>query len=95
MVLIDQETKKEIPQEDTASYINRFFTSIVPNLSSETKEPWIYEGVTADRYLFDIEVNTLELQKICKEIDVHNSSSVDKISSRILKDAFFVADRAV
>ena len=38
--------------------------------------------------VFDIEVNTLELQKICKEIDIHNSSSVDNISSRILKDAF-------
>ena len=51
-------------------------------------DPWEYEGVVADRHLTNIEVNTIELRKICMEIDIHKSSSVENISSRILKDAF-------
>ena len=51
-------------------------------------DPWIYGGVRADRHLNNIEVNIVEIEKICKEIDIHKSSSVNNISSRVLKDAF-------
>ena len=51
-------------------------------------DPWIYEGVRADRHLNNIEVNIVEIEKICKEIDIHKSSSLNNISSRVLKDAF-------
>ena len=90
ITLIDQDTKKEIPVNETADYINRFFTHIGPKLSQELNDPWLYEGVVADRHLLNIEVNTIELYKLCKEIDIHKSSSVENISSRILKDAFMV-----
>ena len=49
---------------------------------------WEYNGVLADRHLPDIYVNRDEIEKFCKEIDVTKSSSIDDLSSRILKCAF-------
>ena len=38
----------------------------------------------------EIRVNEEELRNCIKEIDVYKSSSVDNLSSRVLKDAFLV-----
>ena len=90
ITLIDQTTKNEIAQEDTATYINKYFTGIGPTLSHNLHESWEYEGITADRHLSNIIVNPEEIVKNCKEIDIHKSSSVEGISSKVLRDAFLV-----
>ena len=51
-------------------------------------QPWIYEGVAADRHIDNIEVNEIEVLKSCKEIDMNKLSSIPNISSRVLKDNF-------
>ena len=51
-------------------------------------KPWSYTGLIADRHLQDIFVNRVEIEKFCKEIEITKASSIDNISSKILKDAF-------
>ena len=43
------------------------------------------EGTEAHRHLNNIEVSIAEIEKICKGIEIHEASSVNNISSRILK----------
>ena len=88
ITLINQDTNVEIKQEDTAEFINQYFTNIGPSLAQNFNEPWNYGGVIADRHIDSIEVNEIEILKICKEIDINKSSSIPNISCRILRDSF-------
>ena len=66
ITLIDQDTKKEIKQEDIATYINKYFTGIGSSLAQNLTDPWVYDGIVADRHVNSIEVNVIEVLKICK-----------------------------
>ena len=68
ILLVDATTGNEIPPDDTANNINKFFTGIGPNLSKDMNDPWVYDGIVADRHLKDILVTNAEIDKICKEI---------------------------
>ena len=87
ITLIDQETKTEIRQEDTANYIYHFFTNIGPSLAQNLNEPWSYEGIVSERHISNIEVNNVEILKICQDIDTNKRSSIKNISSKALKDS--------
>ena len=86
--LIDQDTGLEIDNDQTADYINTFFTNIGPKLAQNLTEPWHYDGSDSDRHIHDIILTPAEILTFCKEIEIYKSSSVPNLSSRILKDTF-------
>ena len=88
--LIDQTSNKEIPETDTASYINDFFVNIGPKLARELNTPWSYEGIVADNMIIEIITTEDEVLNLCTKIDVNKASCVYNISIKVLKDAFIV-----
>ena len=85
--LIDHDNVHIIKDENTADFISDFFVN-GPTLAEALDSEWRYEGITADHHLSKIVLNTDEIMKFCKEIDIYKSS-LPNLSSRILKDVFF------
>ena len=48
---------------------------------------WEYFGANTDKSLTDIRTNLDEVLKLCKEININKSSSIQNLSSEILRDA--------
>ena len=88
--LKDERDNSEIPPERVPEFINKFFTNIGPNLARAHREPWVYHGEEVVDELHDIETDEVEVRRLCKEIKPMKSSGIDKLSSRICKDAFTV-----
>ena len=88
IILNDENTGQLIEENNTADYINDFFTNVGPKLARNLHMPWEYKGKVADRHLSDIIVNTEEITKFVKEIEISKSSSIENLSSKVLKDAF-------
>ena len=88
--LKDQTTHKEIESEDTADFINRYFTNIGPNLAKQHNKRWEYFGETVEQSIDSFNTNLEEVNKLCKDINIMKSSGIDEISSRLCKDAFMV-----
>ena len=86
--LVNHENGNTIKEADTADFINNFFTNVGPNLSRDMNKEWRYQGTVADRHLSDIILNTEEILKFTKEINIYKSSSVPHLSTKILKEAF-------
>ena len=76
-----------IEPENTADFINQFFTDIGPNLARNCLLEWKYTGKDYGS-LSDIETNIDEIIEICKGINVNKASYVNNISSEVLRDAF-------
>ena len=76
-----------ITQEDTASYINDFFTKIGPNLAKNYNEDWKFYGKEVNEAIEDIDINEGVVFDLIRNIDISKSSGLDKISSRCLRDA--------
>ena len=66
--LIDNDNVHIIKDENTAGFISDFFVNVGPNLAEAKNSEWRYEGITADRHLSKIILNTDEIMKFCKEI---------------------------
>ena len=90
ITLKDMTTKKEINPPSVPDYINRFFTNIGPELAKGKDFPWVYQGERVHEDIPDIETTREEVVKLCKDINPLKSSGIDKISSKICKDAFLV-----
>ena len=88
--LVDEETKNAVPEGETAAFINNFFANIGSKLARNFNTPWYYDGDVADVKLESITTNEIEVLRFRKEIDIHNSSYILDISSRILKDTFII-----
>ena len=86
--LIDTKLNKPVPREQTATYINNFFSTIGPNLAKKFKDPWIYEGSENEATLDNMSTTIDEVIKLCKEIDVNKSSAMENLPSKVIKDAF-------
>ena len=86
--LFDSEKNEIVGSDDTANFINAFFTGIGPKLAQQYKTPWNYEGVEANVTMGDIVTDVNEILNLCKNININKSSSVDHLSSEILRDAF-------
>ena len=79
---------KIVNDEDTAGYINEFFTSIGPNLAKDFKDRWSYDGKVCNHLMPNMSVEEQEVVKLVNNLSTHKSSSVKNVSSRVLKDAF-------
>ena len=91
--LVDRDTDSSIDKENTANYINNYFSEIGPNLAQQFNNNWSYDGEEIDNILPDFSVNEREVINICKNIETHKSSAIDLFSSRILKDAFLTLSK--
>ena len=86
--LKDQENATYVEVNETADFINKFFTNIGPKLAKNCTKPWQYTGEIWEQHLADIETTSEELTEICKNININKSSCVDNLSGEILRDAF-------
>ena len=81
---------KQIPPGQTAEFINEFFTSIGPKLAEKHKDDWAYFGERIQQSAEPMVTNLREVNLLCKDINPLKSSGMDKLSSKICKDAFMV-----
>ena len=88
--LKNDETGDDLKQEQVAQYMNKFFTSVGPDLASKHNERWVYFGEKADNILEDFQTDVDEVIPIIKGIETMKSSGIDEIASRICKHAFLV-----
>ena len=77
-----------IPENNTADYINKFFTNIGPKLAGKFNGDWSTDTEKSNIILDDIRTNIEEVTKLCKVININKSSSIPNISSEVLRDAF-------
>ena len=85
-----KEKGNQIPPEKTAEYINKFFTSVGPELAKKHKTDWSYFGESLHHSIDPMITNSREVESLCKDIAPLKSSGMDKLSSKICKDAFLV-----
>ena len=90
--LKDSESGREVDSEQTANYINNYFTSIGPNLARKFEQEWRYYGETLQRGIENMVTNIEEVHKLCKGINTMKSSGIDVLSSRLCKDAFLAPE---
>ena len=93
--LHDKNTNTPVLTENTANFINNFFIDIGPKLAQQYDTGWEYNGVQTNKTLPNFETNLDEVTKLCKEININKSSSIDNLSSEILRDAFMAIPEKV
>ena len=93
--LLDENLGENVPDEETADYINDFFVKIGPKLAQRYDDEWEYYGDRSNQTLDDMITNTDEIIKLCKEININKSSCVDNRSSEILRDAFLAIPEVI
>ena len=86
--LLDISTKEMIESEKTADFINDYFTNIGPNLAKYLRKPWSFIGEKPDEILDELLTNEVEILELCKGINTNKSSSIEHLSSEIIRDAF-------
>ena len=86
--LIDKVSEEPVELEKTADFINSHFATISNKLAEKFSNPWIYEGAETEKQMGNIMTSAEEVERICKNIDIHKASSVPYLSSRVLKDGF-------
>ena len=88
--LKDSITQNEIALEETADYINQFFTNVGPNLARQHNKRWEYYGETLVDSIDSFNTDIEEVTALCKDIKIMKASGFDELSSRLCKDAFLV-----
>ena len=99
ITLIDRDKGLEgekVDEDQTADFVNSFFSGIGPKLAVNHNEPWEFfgenpAGLGADRTEcpnFTTEYG--EVLKLCKDIKISKSSGFEDISTKVFKDAFRV-----
>ena len=88
--LKDMESGQPVEVEKTAAFFNKYFTSVGPNLAKNNNfnRRWLFHG---ERIMEDIQPFTTDIEEVislCKEIETYKSSGLEKLSSKICKDAF-------
>ena len=88
--LIDKNSDIPIPAHNTADYINNFFADIGPNLANAigNNNNQQMRQSAPKAIMSEIRVTEIEVLPAVKTINNYKSSSIDYLSSRILKDAF-------
>ena len=85
-----KDTGADVALNETAGYINEFFTGIGPRLANTHKASWEYYGETVQGSAENISTTVEEVSKLCKGIEVMKASGMDLLSAKICKDAFLV-----
>ena len=80
----------DIPSNQAATYINKFFTEVGSSLARNHRSAWRYFGETIQDSIEGITTDVDEVNKLCRDINTMKSSGIDEISSRVCKDAFLV-----
>ena len=83
--LINHENSQPISEQDTALFINEFFSNIGPNLAMNFNQEWQYEGLTVDTHHVYITTNSEEFTKIYKEINSSEAACICNLSRTLLK----------
>ena len=86
--LLIKKTSEDISPENTPNYINSFFAKIGANLATGFQEDWRYDGEVFPNDFDFLPVTQTEVEPLIKQIEISKSSSIDNLSSRIIKDAF-------
>ena len=89
--LFDADKKTDIDHDNTADFINSFFTDIGPKLAKSFSTSWDFNGEKiTDSEITNIYTDFEEVYNLCKEINTSKSSAITLLSSKIVKDAFLV-----
>ena len=59
----------EVKQEDTANFINTFFTNIGKDLASQYNVNWMYFGETCQNSIDDFLTDADEVSALCRDIN--------------------------
>ena len=84
----DRPSDTKIPLEGTAEYFNSFSANVGSKLAKGFPDRWKYYGDQNPNLIDPITTSTDEVIRFCREIDVMKSSGMDRLPSRICKDAF-------
>ena len=93
--LFDSEKNVMIDHNNTANYINEFFTGIGPKLAQQYNQTWSYKGIETDIVLDDFHTEIVEILCLCKNININKSSCINHLSSEIIRDAFMAIPNKV
>ena len=88
VILKSNETGSLLGEDETADYINDYFTGIGPKLAENMFTPWKFYDERVANKIDKFETNLQEVKKLVHEINITKSSAIDGISSKILKTAF-------
>ena len=86
--LIDDSDNTPVPSEQTADFINEYFTKIGPNLATDMNTPWQPYDDECPNQIELFETNIQEVQKLVHDININKSSAIEGIATRVLKKAF-------
>ena len=86
--LLDRRENKIIKCADTADFINQFFTNIGLQLAKKFTRKWQAPNHGVQTTMNDMFTDVEEVIKLCNEIQCFKSSTMDNLSSRLLKDNF-------
>ena len=86
-MLNDQDTGEEIEPKLTADYINNYFARIGPNLADNFTEPWVTNIEMSHLVMANMQTTESVMTKLVNEIS-YKASSIENVSSRLLKPAF-------
>ena len=86
--LINETTGEDIPENQTANFIDNFFLNIGPRLAASLDREWDYIGVGTEEVIEDIVVTSEQIEKLCEEINTNKSSGLLNIATWLLKNAF-------
>ena len=93
--LTDKNKKCPVRDEDTADFINTYFAAIGNNLAAKFVNNSITSNtvptpILARNNMESLIANEMDVLSAVKEINISKSSAIDKLSSRVMKDAFMV-----
>ena len=89
--LIDKFTDHQIDSNAISGHINNFFANIGNDLAKNFTHDWSpVDTPNLESEITNVHTDFEEVHNLCKEINISKSSSIDLLSSRVLKDAFLV-----
>ena len=86
--LKDKMSNQPVGSENTANFFNNFFTKVGPNLAKKFDSAWIYHGDKIAEGIQPFTTDVDEVIELCKGIETYKSAGLDKLSSKVCKDAF-------
>ena len=90
IILEDQNTGNTIPNNETADYVNNFFTDVSDEITRDMNEEWTFDGECSDEEAPCPDITLEEVNLLVKEMNINKSSAVPGISAQVLKDSFIV-----
>ena len=79
-----------LTQDKVADFINDYFVNIGEDLAKKFDPNEIPVFDQVNNFMENIRSTQNEILELCKNININKSSTIDYVSSRILKDAFIV-----